>query len=312
MSTRSDAVDLEDLPPNLTRMLNEMDSRDDSALRILASDPDMVNFEWSSNPEKLVGQKETFVGEAGPTFSVDGLSPLDVFKRIWDNDIIDVIVRESNRYAQQLYCTGNKLWAEINATDIWVFFALLMLQSIVILSVEKEYWYPCLGFLKIGDFQKIMPYKKFLRIKRCLHFVDNTILTTATGDNRKLKKIWPVIEHLNNKFSSLYLPERHISIDEPLLLWKGRLSFIQLIATKGARVGIKSYELCESRTGYLWKMIVYTGKGDKSAQPAQDIDDSDEPEGATSKIVYNLVRPLLNKGHTLGTIFITRRCCPER
>lgn len=97
MSTRSDAVDLEDLPPTLTRMLNEMDSRDDSALRQLASDPDMVHFEWSSNPEKFVGQKETFVGKAGPTFSVDGLSPLDIFKRIWDNDIIDVIVRESNR-----------------------------------------------------------------------------------------------------------------------------------------------------------------------------------------------------------------------
>lgn len=155
-----------------------------------------------------------------------------------------------------------------------------------------------------------MNYKKFLRIKRCLHFVDNTILTTANGDNRKLKKIWPVIEHLNNKFSSLYLPEQHISIDESLLLWKGRLSFVQLIATKAARVGIKSYELCESRTGYLWKMIVYTGKGDKRPK-TRTIRMS--LKGQHQKLSINLYGLYLTTAiHWSWTIFITRRCCPER
>lgn len=175
-----------------------------------------------------------------------------------------------------------------------------MLQSIVIFPVEREYWYPCIPQLKVGNFHNIMPFKKFVFIKKCLHFVNNNILRTATGQDRKLQKIWPIIERLNSKFSSLYLPEQYIAIDESLLLWKGRLSFVQLIATKAARVGIKSYELCESRTGYLWKMLIYTGKGDKS-QPAYQTttDNQDEPEGATSKIVHNLVRTLLNKGHTL-------------
>lgn len=81
------------------------------------------------------------------------------------------------------------------------------------------------------------------------------------------------------------------------MLWKGRLSFAQLIATKAAQIGIKSYELCESKTGYLWQMIIYTGK--KERHNVESNENEAEPEGATSRTVVKLVRPLLNRGHTL-------------
>lgn len=154
----------------------------------------------------------------------------------------------------------------------------------------------------IGDFGKIMPHNRFLLIKRCLHFADNSALAEHPS---KLDKIMPIIVRLNQKFSSLYLPEQNVAIDESLLLWKGRLSFSQKIATKSAQEGIKSYEICESRTGYLWKMEVYSGKGhayvpqemDAVAVEGQEVDD--EPENATSQIVFNLMRPLFDRGHTL-------------
>ncbi|CAB3245029.1 unnamed protein product [Arctia plantaginis] len=72
-----------------------------------------------------------------------------------------------------------------------------------------------------------------------------------------------------------------------------------------AREGIKSYELCESRTGYLWKMEVYSGKGHVHAQqeagavPVVGYEAEIEPENATSKIVYTLLRPLFGRGHTV-------------
>lgn len=156
--------------------------------------------------------------------------------------------------------------------------------------------------LKIGNYKAIMPYHRFLIIKRCLHFVDNASLPEHPD---KLDKIMPIIKHLNQKFSSLYLLEQNIAIDESLLLWKGRLSFSQKIATKKARVGIKSYELCESRTGYLWRMEVYSGKGHvhvaqvESQEPVEEHDEGGEPESATSQIVLTLMRPLVSRGHTL-------------
>jgi hypothetical protein len=63
-----------------------------------------------------------------------------------------------------------------------------------------------------------------------------------------------VLSHLNHKFQNLFLPGPNISVDESLTLWKGRLPL------KAAKFGIKTYELCESGSGYLWSFLVYTGK----------------------------------------------------
>lgn len=70
-----------------------------------------------------------------------------------------------------------------------------------------------------------------------------------------------------------------------------------MIETKKAKVGTKSFELCESRTGYLWRMEVFSDKGQRHA--AQEAIQGHEPESATSQIVYTLTRPLFGKGHTI-------------
>lgn len=89
-----------------------------------------------------------------------------------------------------------------------------------------------------------------------------------------------MIQHLNDKFGSLYYAGQEVAIDETLLKSQGRLSFAQKIKTKA----VKIYELCESSSGYLWKFIVYTGK---------------DGHNATAKIVYDLIGPLRHCGHTL-------------
>ena len=64
-------------------------------------------------------------------------------------------------------------------------------------------------------------------------------------------------------FQCTYVPERDVSVDESLMAYKGRLSWIQFIASRRARFGIKFYMLCESSTGYIWNAVIYTGKGTK-------------------------------------------------
>jgi len=119
----------------------------------------------------------------------------------------------------------------------------------------------------------------------------------------KLIKIYPVLSHLNTKFQSLYLHEQNIAIDESLTLWRGRPSFRQYIPLKSSKFGIKSYELCESSSGYLCSFIIYTGK-DTVFQTAFISGDTNK----TAAIVLALVEPLLKKGRTCGwTIFITRQ-----
>jgi hypothetical protein len=46
-----------------------------------------------------------------------------------------------------------------------------------------------------------------------------------------------------------------------LTMWKGRLPWKVYILSKLARFGIKSFELCEAKPGYVWNFITYTGQG---------------------------------------------------
>ena len=130
---------------------------------------------------------------------------------------------------------------------------------------------------------------RFEIISRFLHFIDNESLATYDG-SPKLFKIYPLLCHLNSKFQEFYLPKQNIAIDESLTLWKGRLSFAQYIPLKASKFGIKTFELCESKTGYLWNFIVYTGK--ETEYVTDNI-----PK--TESIVKKLVGPLLGRGHTL-------------
>ena len=87
-------------------------------------------------------------------------------------------------------------------------------------------------------FAQTMSLRRILAISHFLHFTDNE----KADDNDKLKKIRNIVNYLNDKFTNLYTPKSSICIDESLMKYKGRLSFVQFIASKRARFGIKYYK----------------------------------------------------------------------
>ncbi|GBP91137.1 PiggyBac transposable element-derived protein 4 [Eumeta japonica] len=62
--------------------------------------------------------------------------------------------------------------------------------------------------------------------------------------------------------ADLYYPEADLSIDESMVLWRGRLVFRQYIKNKKHKYGVKLYELCES-SGIVMKIRVYKGKSER-------------------------------------------------
>lgn len=60
------------------------------------------------------------------------------------------------------------------------------------------------------------------------------------------------------EFKSLYLPDKCISEDEELVLFKGRVAFKRYIPSKHAMFGIKVFALCDTR-GYYYDASVYVG-----------------------------------------------------
>lgn len=128
-----------------------------------------------------------------------------------------------------------------------------------------------------------MSLRRFLAISHFLHFADNE----NADDNDKLKKIRNIVNYLNDKFTNLYTPKSSICIDESLMKYKGRLSFVQFIASKRARFGIKYYKLCESESGYCSQFKTYIGKDKIGDMPASE------------SVVMELSKHVLGKGYTI-------------
>ena len=229
----------------------------------------------------------------------DVANPLEFFELFFDDKIIDLIVIETNRFATQFMREkGGNLkrrsraheWTETDANEIRVFFALLLLQGVVY-KPELEQYFSKRATLSTPFFRDVMDKDRFILLSKFLHFTDNDAFDPDGPIPRKLYKLWSILQHMKTKFLETYESERDMAVDESLLLWKGRLSWKQYIPSKRARFGIKSFEICESSSGYIWNFFIYTGK-DTAYDP-----DIPESESMGTKVVLTLVKPLYGKGY---------------
>lgn len=95
-------------------------------------------------------------------------------------------------------------------------------------------------------FGKTMSRTRFEHILRCTCYYD-------VNDHavQKFEKIKWLIDFCNKNLKKCYSPPKHLSIDEALLLFKGRLLFKQYISNKRSRFGLKLYEIASSTFHYM-------------------------------------------------------------
>ena len=125
-------------------------------------------------------------------------------------------------------------------------------------------------------------------LEKFWHFVDNDEL----GDSyNKSAKIQPILEKLLERLKLLCELERNISIDESLLLWKGRFSWKQYIPKKRSCFRLKAFVLLKGSTGYVWNIILYTD-GDTM------LDENIDSDYHATKVVL-MMEDLLHKGYCI-------------
>ncbi|GBN12185.1 PiggyBac transposable element-derived protein 4 [Araneus ventricosus] len=207
-----------------------------------------------------------FSGNPGLNTRMDGSSPIEFFCIFFDDDIVGYIASETNRYAED-FIEKNDLtpssrvqkWKDVDSSEIRVFLGIIILQGIVQKPLQKWYWSQR-PLLSTPYLKQLMSEKRINIIMKFLHFTNNETIDLETHPQPGLRKIYEVYDAINRKFKSSYVPERDVSVDESLLLYKGRLGCKQYLPKKRARFGIKFYQLCESSSGYIWNSLIYTGK----------------------------------------------------
>ncbi|XP_047036366.1 piggyBac transposable element-derived protein 4-like [Helicoverpa zea] len=268
----------------------------------------LYDFNWREfpNPPPSPESRREFFSNinVGPT--TPHADPYDIFIEIWDRQIMEHIASETNRYARQVVsqmCNSNQLfprsriirWYDTTADELYVYFGLNLAMGIVSKSRLEEYWGSTPDVFHTPGFSAHMSIDRFLLINKCLHFNNNDDMRALDLDysEARLFKIKPILVHLNQKFQSMYTPAQNLALDESLLMWKGWLEICQLIPNKAANRGIKTYEICESRTGYLWRFEIHAHKRSQPQHYESPLDAS------TPAIVLKLVQGLEHKGYTL-------------
>lgn len=214
--------------------------------------------------------------------------PIDFFKMIIDDNFLQTISEQTNKNAVDILCqpqTSEKSriteWKDVTVDEMKIFIALLLHTGTISLSRLNDYWKTDPLF-DIPVFRKYMSRNRFLLIVRCLHFTSE-----ETDVSDRLGKIRSVIDFFNNKMERIYYPGRELSLDEAMVLWRGRLQFRQYIKNKRHKYGIKLYMLTEPN-GLILKFRVYEGSSDVYSGA-----------GHTGKIVLHLLEEKLDNGHAV-------------
>ena len=224
----------------------------------------------------------------------DESKPFDYFCLLFDEEILQHIVNETNKYyALMLPLLRDRIgkmrkWHNVDVGEMYSFFALLMLMPHIKKHAVRDYW---MKHSLIGTpvFGKYMPRDRFFEILRFIHFVDNN----EPVENDRCWKVRFIMSRLISKYKEFFSPYQKLNIDESLVLFRGRIIFRQYIPSKRHRFGIKLFILCDCKTGIILDAIVYSGSNVDI--PAND------PLGMSGAVVKRLMEGYFDKGHILYT-----------
>jgi len=116
-------------------------------------------------------------------------------------------------------------WKNTDRNEMFTFIALLIHTGTIKVNRLNEYWKKHHLF-DMSCFSNYMSRDRFLNLMRCFHFAPNVETNDQNLPDDRLYKIRPLITYFNNKVNTIYYPKKELSLDESMVLWRGRLQFI--------------------------------------------------------------------------------------
>jgi hypothetical protein len=206
--------------------------------------------------------------------------PLSAWRLLFDNFMIKSIVRYTNEEAARC---GISLMFTPN--DLLRFIAILYARGLFCQKISLNELWSNYGPKIIKD---IMPRDRFRLIKKYLRFDSKTSRSRDVDKFTMIREIW---DHFFEVSKVMYKPGKNLTIDEQLFPSKSRCSFIQYMANKPDKFGIKFWLICCLESKYVLTAEPYLGKSD--LKPTNEL--------VGENVVKTLAKPFLNKGHCICT-----------
>ncbi|KAJ0172494.1 hypothetical protein K1T71_011633 [Dendrolimus kikuchii] len=134
--------------------------------------------------------------------------PLDYFYKFFSAVVITDIVEQTNAYSVEK--TGRSI--ELVEDELPNFLAIHIIMAVVSMPSYIDYWNLQYRFGLVAD---LTPIKRYQKIRRYLHFVDN-----STDNSDRYHKSRPIVEKIRANFLAQEV-ETKFSIDEMIIPYKG-------------------------------------------------------------------------------------------
>ena len=177
----------------------------------------------------------------GPILPDDAFleTPYDFFAHIFGRNTFQLIAIQTNLYALQ-------------KAKVKSFVGMIFAMGIHRVPALSNYWSqnPLIG---VPGITKCMGRNKFKELLKNLHLNDNSEMPQAgTSEFDQLYKICPILETIRVNSQQSYRPNRELSVDEAMVLFKGRTSMKQYMPQKTVKRGYKVWCLCDAINGYVY------------------------------------------------------------
>lgn len=149
-------------------------------------------------------------------------TPRDAFNGLFSTDVVDQLVRATNKYGKTLYnskpLAKRVEFQETNQKELLKFLGLCLLQGQTksptirqLFSKHPLYYRPV--------FSATMSGRRFETILRCFNTHSDPNISTEPSSDDRLIKVRPLLDTMIQRFSAAYSPDKELSLDESLLLW---------------------------------------------------------------------------------------------
>lgn len=194
--------------------------------------------------------KDTPVWTGGLPCAVDIKEPIQYFRYFIDDDLLDLIVHQSNLfYFQRRDCPLN-----LDRNELEQFLGTLVYMSVIQLPRPRLYWSNECRVAQVAD---IMARGRWEAVKLAIHFNDNR---NMAGNQDKLLKIRPLINSLLPKFHTLPQDQK-LCIHELTVPFNGETKLNKHVSKESHKRGFKIFVLCDTK-GLVYSFDIYTGDTD--------------------------------------------------
>lgn len=240
--------------------------------------------EWTIVDEPHIGRLEernifrSRIGLTRYSSAID--TPLDAFRLLLDDDIINHIVQCTNDFAHTSHPDFN-----LTPLDLEKFIGLLFLRGAM---NQRNFPLESLWSTTIGcsAFNRTLPRDRMRAIKKLIRF-DNR---ANRRENLEVDK-FALMSFVLNKFvencQKSYRPGISLTVDEQLFPTKARCRFTQYMPQKPDKFGIKFWLLVDVDTKFCLNVIPYLGR------------DEERQDSLGTHVVMKLMDPFLGKGHNV-------------